>query len=88
MNRCFSKNVMNYGDMKSTSWSIASKSHVNYDDEEDNNNNNFNNRIAEEPEEEEEEEQPIKPGTTFKSARDAMVERKIQAADARGQTFK
>jgi hypothetical protein len=78
---------MNYGDMKSKSWSLASKGHVNYDDDDED--NNSNNRIIEEPEEEEEEEQqPIKPGTTFKAARDAMVERKIQAADARGQMFK
>lgn len=64
--------------MKNQSWSIASKDHVNYDDEEE---------IPVEEEEEEEEQQTLKPTNTFQSARQNMIERKMQAADARGHLF-
>ncbi len=84
--RYSSQNATNYGEMKNTRWSIASKDHVNYDDDDDDG-NDVNNRVHEEPEEEEEEEeqQTVKPGNTFKSAHQAMIERKMHEADTRGQ---
>lgn len=81
-----SQNAINYGEMKNTRWSIASKDHVNYDDDVDEIEDG-NNRLNEESEEEEE-HQTIKPGSTFKSAHQAMIERKMQTADTRGQIFR
>lgn len=70
--------------MKTQSWSISGKNHVNYDEEEEQQQQVKN----DEPEEDEEEQQTLKPTHTFQSARQTMIERKMQAADARGQVFR
>lgn len=77
--------------MKNESWSISSKDHVNYDDDETivpRTNPNPNEYDEEEEEENEEQEVTVKPSKTFNSARDKMIERKMQQADARGNQFK
>ena len=80
---------MNYGKMKSENWSISSKDHMNYDDEESEVGNNSNNQMNEEPDEDDEDQLTVKPAsTTFNAARQAMIERKLHAADERAQLFK
>lgn len=77
---------VNYGKMKSESWSISSKDHVNYDDDETI--SPATHPIDEQAEEEDvEEEITVKPSKTFNVARENMMERKLQQADARGNLF-
>ena len=71
--------------MKNQNWSISSKDHVNYDDEEE---QTVAAAEVEEEEEEEEEEQTLKPTNPYQSARQGMIERKMQVPDARGQLFR
>ena len=75
--------------MKNESWSISSKDHVNYDDDETiaPRTNPIPNEDDDE-EEDEEQEITVKPSKTFNSARDKMIERRMQQADARGNLFK
>jgi hypothetical protein len=79
---------MNYGQMQK-SWGISSKDHIPDDDDDAvvQHSNKSLNRLNEEPEEEEE-EQTLKAGNTFKTARQTMLERKMQQADIRGQLNK
>ena len=71
--------------MKNQSWSISSKNHVDYGDDDEEQQQPVKN---DEPEEDEEEQQTLKPTHAFQSARQTMIERKMQAADARGQTLR
>jgi hypothetical protein len=67
-------------------WALASKDHIPDDDDDviQGGGHSFN-QVNEEPEEEEE---TLKPGNSFKAARQTMMERKMNQADARGQLSK
>ncbi|CAF1128788.1 unnamed protein product [Adineta steineri] len=88
------QNSVNYGQMQSQNWSLASKDYaVDYDNDVEPDEGRMNQLKEEseeeepqqEEEEEEEEQLTVKPAQTLSPAKQAMIQRKIQEADARAQ---
>ena len=85
---------LNLGDMQKQSWTLASDDHViaeddgDFDDDNDvqTGNNTFY-KLHHDRQGEEEHDVTCKPGRTQKTARQTMIERKLNEADARGQIF-
>jgi hypothetical protein len=77
--------------MQKQNWSLASQDHLVVEDDNDDDNdvqlgnNTFYTRNL--INKEEEEQQTLKAENTQKTAKQTMIERKLQEADARGQTF-
>lgn len=80
--------------MQKQNWSLTSEGNIvagDDNDDDDNDvqlgNNTFYNRNAKIEEDSEEEQPTLKAGSTQKTARQTMIERKLHEADARGQAF-
>ncbi|CAF3676409.1 unnamed protein product [Rotaria sordida] len=76
---------INYGQMKSQSWSLSSKDHIPDDADDVETGNISSNKFNEVSEEEE--EQTLKPTNTVKPTKKTTAERKLHEVDAHGQLF-
>ena len=74
--------------MQKQKWALAAKEYAFDDEPEEALEHTLSNSRLNDEQEAEEEELTGKPNNNAKSAREALLERKIQAADARGQLFK
>jgi hypothetical protein len=80
--------------MQKQNWSLASQDHIVAEDENDDdsdvqigNNTFYKSNLKKKDEEEEEQQDTLKAKNTQKTARETMIERKLNEADARGQAF-
>lgn len=89
----FSQKSVNYGDMQSQNWSVYRQGYG--PDADDGSDEEGTIRqpsppqiYEEEQEEDEEDEQTVRPAQTLSATQRAIMERKMQAADARAHLFK